>query len=195
MWKRPLALIISVGLLVLLGVSLASQGANTIGLGVGVPPTLPIDWNASFTFATAEVLAEANLSFLLTLGTYPADFPDLYEGNASLLVKAWAGPVALYAGGGFSLQWRLVGGAWLCSPFVNLMTGTQLWILDSFAFFVQVRSLDSLPTTWSFNPEIALGLTLGLGRVRPPSPRFDGGYLWLLVGLWVLAFVAYYPRS
>ena len=195
MWKRPLTLIISVGVLVLLCVPLATQGAHTIGFGVGVPPVLPIDWNAAFTFATAEALAEANLSFLLSLGTYPADFPAFYEGNASLLVKAWAGPLALYAGGGFSLQWQLVDDAWLWSPFVNLTTGTQLWILDSFAFFVQVRSLDPLPTTWTFNPEIALGLTLGLGRVRPPGPRFDGDYLWFLVGLWVLAFIAYYPRS
>jgi len=195
MWKRPLTLIISVGLLVLLCVPLASQGANTIGFGVGVPPTLPIDWNASFTFAIFEILAESNLSFLLTVGTYPADFPELYEGNASLLVKAWAGPVALYAGGGFSLQWQLVGDTWLWSPFANLMTGTQLWIHDSFAFFAQIRSLDPLPTTWSFNPEIALGMTIGLGRIRPPCPRFDGDYVWFLVGLWVLAFIAYYPRS
>ncbi len=195
MWKRPLALIISVGLLVLLRVPLATRGANTIGFGVGVPPTLPIDWDASFSFAAAEILAETNLSFLLTVGTYPVSFPELYEGNTSLLVKAWAGPVALYAGGGFSLQWQLIGGTWLWSPFVNLMTGMQLWIHDSVAFFVRVRSLDPLPTTWSFNPEIALGVTLGLGRVRPPCPRVDGDYLWLIIGLWVLAFIVYYPRS
>ena len=194
MRKWPIALIACLSLSVLMCFTLPTHGANAIGFGVGVPPTLPIDWDASFTFATFEILAESNLSFLLTVGTYPVDFPELYEGNASLLVKAWAGPMALYAGGGFSLQWRLIGDVWLWSPFVNLMTGTQLWIVDSLAFFVQVRSLDPLLASWSFNPEISLGTTISLGRARPPDPRLDGDYLWLIIGLWVLAFLAYYPR-
>jgi len=195
MRKCPIALIACLGLSVLVCSTLSVYGANAIGFGVGVPVALPIDWGASFTFATSEVLAESNLSFLFTFGTYPTDFPELYEGNASLLAKAWSGPIALYAGGGFSLQWRLVNTAWLWTPFMNVKTGVQLWILDSLAFFVQVRSLDPLPAVWSFNPEVSLGTTISFGKARPPYPRRDGGYLWLIIGLWVLAFLAYYPRS
>ena len=194
MRKCPIVLIACLGLSVLVCSTLLAYGAIGIGFGVGVPAALPIDWGASFTFATLEVLAESNLSFLFTLGTYPTDFPELYEGNASLLAKAWSGPVALYAGGGFSLQWRLVGTAWLWTPFMNVKTGVQLWILDSLAFFAQVRSLDPLPAEWSFNPEFSLGTSISFGKARPPSPRLDGGYLWLVIGLWVLAFLAYYPR-
>lgn len=194
MRKCPIVLIACLGLSVLVCSTLSAYGAIGIGFGVGVPAALPVDWGASFTFATSEVLAESNLSFLFTFGTYPTDFPELYEGNASLLAKAWSGPVALYAGGGFSLQWRLVGTAWLWTPFMNVKTGVQLWILDSLAFFAQVRSLDPLPAEWSFNPEIALGTSISFGKARPPSPRLDGGYLWLIIGLWVLAFLAYYPR-
>lgn len=195
MRKCPIALIACLGLSVFVCSALSAYGANAIGFGVGVPAALPIDWGASFTFATSEVLAESNVSFLFTFGTYPTDFPELYEGNASLLAKAWSGPIALYAGGGFSLQWRLVNTAWLWTPFMNVKTGVQLWILDSLAFFIQVRSLDPLPAVWSFNPEVSLGTTISFGKARPPYPRRDGGYLWLIIGLWVLAFLAYYPRS
>jgi hypothetical protein len=194
MRKCPIALIACLGLSVLLYSTLSAYGAIGIGFGVGVPAALPIDWGASFTFAASEVLAESNLSFLFTFGTYPTDFPELYEGNASLVAKAWSGPIALYAGGGFSLQWRLANTAWRWTPFMNVKTGVQLWILDSLAFFAQVRSLDPLPAVWSFNPEISLGTTISFGKARPAYPRLDGGYLWLIIGLWVLGFLAYYPR-
>lgn len=194
MWKRPIAIVC----VWLCGIALASPvacGTNTFGFGVGVPPTSPINWNASFTFAATEVLAESNLSFLFTLGTYPAFFPELHEGSASLLVKAWAGPIALYAGGGFSLQWRLIGNAWLWSPSIHLISGAQLWIIDSFAVFTQVRSLEDFSTPWTFDPEVALGVTIAFDRARPTDLRIDGDYFWLLVGLWVIAFLSYSPRS
>ena len=195
MRKCPIALVAGLGLSVLVCSAGAAFGASTIGFGVGAPADLPIDWGASFTFAASEVLAESNVSFLFTFGTYPSDFPELYEGNASLLVKAWSGPLALFAGGGFSLQWRLIDTAWLWTPCMNVKTGVQLWIVDSLAFFVQLRSLEPLPAAWSFNPEISLGTAISFGEARPASPRLDGGYLWLILGLWVLAFLAYYPRS
>ena len=195
MRKCPVALISCLGLSVLVWSAFSACGAIGIGFGVSVPADLPVDWSASFTFATLEAFPESNLSFLFTFGTYPTDFPELYEGNASLLVKAWSGPMALYAGGGFSLQWRLVNATWLWTPLANVETGVQLWVLDSLAFSAQIRSLDPLPAAWDFSPEISLGTTISFGRARPIDPRFDGGYLWLIVGLWVLAFLAYYPRS
>lgn len=193
MWKRVLILIAGWSLMWLFLAPVA-RGTAAGGFGVGVPPVLPINWNESFSFVTTEVLADGNLSFLLTLGTYPADFPGLYEADATFLLKAWLGPMALYAGGGFSLQWKLIGEAWLWSPFMNVMTGVQLWIIDSFALFAQLRSLDPLPPTWTLDPEVSVGALIAFGRVRPSSPRVDGDYLWLLIGLGVLALLAYYPR-
>jgi len=195
MRKCPVALIACLGLSVLVWFAVSACGTSAIGFGAGVPAGLPVDWSASFTFATLEAFAESNLSILLTFGTYPTDFPELYEGNASLLVKAWSGPIALFAGGGLSLQWRLVNAAWLWTPLANVETGIQLWVLDSLAFFAQIRSVEPLPAVWTFNPEISLGTTISFGRARPIEPRLDGGYLWLVVGLWVLAFLTYYPRS
>ena len=77
---------------------------------------------------------------------------------------------------------------------MNVMVGTQLWILDGFALFVQARSLDLLPPSWTLDPMITLGVELGFDKVRPDPPCTDGNYLWLLVGIGVLALLAYYPR-
>lgn len=195
MTRRPTIFIMVLSLAGLLLPFLPVYGTNTIGFGVGVPPVLPIAWSESFSFLTTEILAESNLSFLLTLGTYPAYFPNLYQADAALIVKAWLGPVALYAGGGLSLQWRLIGDVWLLSPFMNVVAGAELWIIDSFALFTQVRSLDPLPASWTLDPEVSVGATIALGKARPALPRVDGDYLWILVGLGVLALLAYYPRS
>ncbi|MCK4599808.1 hypothetical protein KAU37_08340 [Candidatus Bipolaricaulota bacterium] len=194
MTRRPTILIMGLSLVGLLLPFLPAYGTNTIGFGVGVPPVLPIAWSESFSFLTTEILAESNLSFLLTLGTYPAYFPNLYQADAALIVKAWLGPLSLYAGGGLSLQWRLIGDAWLLSPFMNVVAGAKLWIVDSFAFCAQVRSLDLLPASWTLDPEVSLGTTIAFGKARPALPRVDEDYLWILVGLGVLALLAYYPR-
>lgn len=165
-----------------------------VGFGVSVPPRLPVDWTASFSYLSLESLLTPNLTAIVELGTYPSDFPDLYEGSGALLVKGWLGPTAIYAGGGLTVQWRRVGAAWSIRPLVNLRVGTQTWILDSLALVLQVRSLQSLPISWAFSPEISLGLTMGLGQARPEIPRFDGDVLWLLVGLGVAALIAFLPR-
>ena len=170
------------------------RGETALGFGVAVPLALPVAWAGSFSFITAEVGAEGNMSLRLTAGTYPADFPDLYEADASLLVKGWLGPALLYVGGGFSLEWRRIGQAWLWSPLMNLMAGTQLWLVDSVALCLELRSLERLPAVWVLDPEISLGVTLGLGPVRPSPPRVDAYHLWILVGLGVLTFILYYPR-
>jgi len=171
-----------------------ARGELAFGFGVAVPLGLPIAWSESFSFLTAEAGAEGNMSFRLSVGTYPAEFPDLYEADASLLVKGWLGPALLYAGGGFSLEWRRIGQAWLWSPLMNLMAGTQLWLVDSVALCLELRSLERLPAVWVLDPEISLGITLGLGPVRPSPARVDAYHLWILVGLGVLTFILYCPR-
>jgi hypothetical protein len=167
----------------------------SIGFGVSVPYALPIDWSSSFSFVSYEALLTSNVTLLLDLGAYPASFPDLFEGGASLLVKGWWGPTALYAGGGLSMQYRRVGSAWSLKPLLSLRTGYQIWLLDAVAVFLQFRSLEPLPISWVFAPEIALGFDIGLGRARPEAPRFDGEYIWVLVGLGVAALIAFLPRQ
>jgi hypothetical protein len=195
MRKYTVVLLLGLGVVSLLGYA-ASPAPVAIGFGVGVPPAFPIQWDESFSFLTAEFLPDPNLTLLFTLGTYPADFPTLYEGSGSLIVKAWVGPVALYGGGGLSIQSRLIDEAWLWSPYMNVVAGTQLWILDSFAICAQVRSLELLPPTWTLHPEVSLGVSLAFGEARPASPQEDEGmYLWIIVGLSVLTLLAYYPRS
>lgn len=189
---------------ILLGLSLGilvlpcstAFGSTAIGFGVGAPPIFPIQWENSFPFILIETLAEGSLSLLLTLGVYPSELgiPELFEIDTNLLIKAWVGPATLFAGGGLAVQWDPLSpsGTWI--PLMNVMAGTQLWILDGFALFVQVRSLDLLPPSWSLDPMITLGAELGFGKVRPDPPRSNGNYLWLLVGVGVLALLAYYPR-
>ncbi len=166
-----------------------------IGFGVSVPYSLPVDWNASFSYLSVEGLLSENLTLLFDIGAYPGSFPDLYETGGILLAKGWVGPTALYAGGGLSIQWLRVASAWAFRPFLDLRAGYQIWFNDSFALVIQFRTLQIIPISWSFSPEIALGFDLGLGRGRPISPRFDGGYLWLLLGLGVAAMIAFLPRS
>lgn len=166
----------------------------TIGFGVSVPYALPIDWASSFSFVSYEMLLTPNVTVLLDAGTYPASFPDLFEGGASLLVRGWLGPTVLFAGGGVSMQWRRSRTSWSLKPFMNLRAGYQIWLLDSVAISLQFRSLDELPITWTFSPEIALGFNVGLGRARPEAPRYDGEYIWLLVGLAAAALIAFLPR-
>ncbi len=170
------------------------NAATAVGFGVGFPPTLPIVWNDSVSFLVAEVAADQPMSFRSTIGAYPASFPDVYVADATLLVKAWLGPAALYAGGGFSLEWRRIGAAWLWTPMMNVLFGTQVWVVDSLALFAEARSAEELPPTFAFAPQICLGVTVGLGKVRPSPMRVDLYHLWVLVGLGVLAFLIYYPR-
>ena len=176
---------------------LTAFGATAIGFGVGAPPIVPIQWENSFPFVLIETLAEGNLSFLFTLGAYPSEIeiPDVFEVDTNLLIKAWIGPAAVFAGGGLAIQWDPLSpsGTWV--PLMNVIAGTQLWILDGFALFLQARSLDLLPPTWSLDPMITVGAELGFEKVRPDPPFSDGNYLWLLVGIGVLSLLAYYPRS
>lgn len=171
-------------------------GATALGFGIGIPPILPIQWDESFPFIVAEMPAEANLAFLFTVGTYPSDtgVPELYELDADLLIKAWLGPFSLYAGGGVASWWQPLGASWEWTPRMSVVAGAQLWILSSFTLFAQVRSLDSWPPTWTLHPTVALGTEIAFASVRPSTLRTDGEYLWLLVGLGVLALLAYYPR-
>ena len=90
----------------------AAQAPFSIGFGAGVPYETPVDWARSFSYLTTEVFLSRNLTAVFDLGTYPPDFPNLFEGTAGMLVKAWVGPVNAYAGGGFTVQWRQVGTAW-----------------------------------------------------------------------------------
>jgi len=170
--------------------------ARTVfGFGVSVPYALPVDWQASYSFISSEVLLTPNLTLFLDVGTYPVLFPILYEGGTSLLVRGWIGPTVLFAGGGLSVQYRRVGHAWAWKPHLNLRAGFQTWFLDSVAFSVHYRTLEPLPIEWVFSPEIALGLNVALGRARPESPRYDGDYLWVLLGLGAAALIAFLPRK
>jgi len=170
------------------------QAPATIGFGVSVPYALPVDWSSSFSFVSYEALLTSNVTLFLEAGTYPALFPNQFEGGASLLIKGWLGPTALYVGGGLSMQWRRVGSAWSLKPMLGLRTGYQIWLIDAVAVFLQFRSLEAIPVSWVLSPEIALGIDVGLGRARPEAPRYDGEYIWLLVGLGVAALIAFLPR-
>jgi len=170
------------------------QAPATIGFGVSVPYALPVDWSSSFSFVSYEALLTSNVTLFLEAGTYPALFPNQFEGGASLLVKGWLGPTALYVGGGLSMQWRRVGSAWSLKPMLGLRTGYQIWLIDAVAVFLQFRSLEAIPVSWVLSPEIALGIDVGFGRARPEAPRYDGEYIWLLVGLGVAALIAFLPR-
>jgi len=195
MAKRALLFGLIVSLLALSGHAELQPALAAIGFGVSVPYSLPVDWEASFSYLSLEGLLSENLTVLFDLGAYPGSYPDLYEGGGILLAKGWVGPTALYAGGGFSVQWLRVGSAWAIHPFLDLRCGYQIWLRDSFAVVLQFRTLQKLPIEWSLSPEIALGFNLGLGRGRPTAPRFDGGYIWLLIGLGVAALIAFLPRS
>jgi hypothetical protein len=167
----------------------------SIGFGVGVPYALPVDWSRSFSYLTAEAFLSNSLTATLDLGTYPADFPDLFEGTAGLLVKAWVGPVNAFAGGGFTLQARRVGTAWGYSPHLTLKGGFQLWLSDAAAVVIQFRTHEPIPVTWTFSPEISLGMAVALGGARPDPPIVDPATLWLVVGLGVAALIAFLPKK
>jgi hypothetical protein len=195
LWVRlTIELGFSVGFILLLAGSLV-RGEVSVGFGVAVPAALPIAWQDSFSFLTGEFGAEENMALRLTVGTYPADFPDRYEADATLLVKAWLGPAVLYGGGGLSLEWKRIGDAWLWTPLMNIMCGVQFWLTGSVAVSLEARSLDKLPARWILSPELCLGTTLALGPIRPSQAGPDAYYLWVLVGLGVAALLVYYPRT
>jgi len=173
----------------------ASPAPFSIGFGVGVPYDLPIDWTRSFSYLTAEAFLSQNLTAVLDLGTYPPDFPNLFEGTASMLVKAWVGPVNAFAGGGFTLQARHVGTAWGFNPYLTLKGGFQIWVIDSLAIVAQFRTHEPIPIHWTFAPEFSLGITVALGTGRPDPLVYDLTTLWLVVGLGVAALVAFLPKQ
>lgn len=191
---RP-AMIVAV-LVALLGASCGAlpPALASIGFGISVPYVLPVDWAASFSFVSLEVLLSQHLTTFLDLGTYPATFPSMFEVGGSLLVKGWIGPTSVFAGGGVTTQWTRVASAWSIRPMLNLRAGYQIWLVDSLAILVQFRTLEAFPLEWTFSPEIALGVAVGLGRARPTSPHFEFDYLWFLVGLGVAALLAFLPR-
>ena len=191
---RGAALVLGVTSMLLL-VGASGRGAAAIGFGVGVPVALPIAWQDSFSFLTGEFGVEENMALRLTVGTYPASFPDRYEADAALLVKAWLGPAVLYGGGGLSLEWKRIGDAWLWTPLMNVMCGVQFWLTGSVALSLEARSLDKLPAGWILSPELCLGTTLALGPIRSSQAGPDAYYLWVLVGLGVAALLVYYPRT
>ena len=172
-----------------------SPAPFSIGFGVGVPYELPVDWTRSFSYLTAEAFLSRNLTAVFDLGTYPPEFPDLFEGTAGMLVKAWVGPVNAFAGGGFTLQWRRVGTAWGFNPYLTLKGGFQFWVLDSLALVVQFRTHEPLPIQWTFAPEFSLGLTVAFGSGRPDPLIYDPATLWLVVGLGVAALIAFLPKQ
>ena len=172
-----------------------SPASFSIGFGVGVPYELPVDWTGSFSYLTAEAFLSPNLTAVFDLGTYPPDFPDLFEGTVGMLVKAWMGPVNAFAGGGFTWQWHRVGTAWGFAPHLTLKGGFQVWVLDSLAFVAQFRTHEPLPIQWIFAPEFSLGMTVALGRGRPDPLVHDPATLWLVVGLGVAALIAFLPKQ
>ncbi len=166
----------------------------SIGFAVGVPYGLPVDWSGSFTTLTGEALISRNLTVAFDFGTYPASFPDLYEGSVSLLVKGWLGAASLFAGGGLTGRWHDVGATWVGVPHLNLKAGAQAWLLESLAFVIQARTIEPLPVSWALTPEFSLGISVAFGRARPGTTSVDGAILWLLVGLGVAAAIAFLPR-
>ena len=175
--------------------AVASPAPFSIGFGVGVPYELPVDWTRSFSYLTAEAFLSPNLTAVFDLGTYPPDFPDLFEGTAGMLVKAWVGPANAFVGGGFTLQSRRVGTAWGFNPYLTLKGGFQFWVLDSLALVAQFRTHEPIPMQWTFAPEFSLGLTVAFGSGRPDPLIYDPATLWLVVGLGVAALVAFLPRQ
>ncbi len=175
----------------------AAYGAGAFGFGIGVPNTYPIDWESSFPYVYAEAFTDSNLSVLFTLGTYPADFPSGFETGVSLLAKGWSGPIAIYAGGGISVYWDWIAAssAWSWSPYMNMLAGIQWRLLEPLSISFQVRSLDPIPLTLTLHPELSLSASLIFGRGLPHPPQVDQMTLWIIVGLGVLALVAYSPRS
>ncbi len=167
----------------------------SVGFGVSVPAVWPIAWGDSFSFVTLEALLSPHVTTFFDLGTYPAEFPNLFEGSSSLLVKSWIGPASLYAGAGLSVRARRVGSVWSYRPLLALRAGCQLWLLEPLAFHLQFRSLDPFPLQWTFSPEVSLGFSVGLGRATPDRPAWDFDYLWLITGLAVAAVVAFLPRQ
>lgn len=196
MTQRSLAILIA-----LLAVGSMMAAADTspalfsIGFGVGVPYELPVDWTRSFSYITAEAFLSPNLTAVFDLGTYPPDFPNLFEATAGMLVKAWLGPANAFVGGGFTMQWRRVGTAWGFNPYLTLKGGVQFWILDSLAFVAQFRTHEPLPIQWTFAPEFSLGMTLAFGSGRPDPLIYDPATLWLVVGLGVAALIAFLPKQ
>jgi len=195
MIRKGLAIVCVLGAIALPAAAALSPAPASIGIGVSLPYSLPLDWASSYSFASLELLLSTNVTLFFDIGTYPSSFPDLYEGGASLLVRGWLGPTVLYAGGGLSMQYLRVGNAWSLKPHLTLRTGYKIWLLDSFAISLQFRSLEPLPITWVLSPEIALGFDVGLGRARPEAPRYDGDWLWILVGLGTAAMIAFLPRK
>ena len=195
MSRRPALAVLLVCALASPCLSQLSPAPAAIGFGVGVPYAVPVAWASSFSYVSLEALLSSHLTLYADLGTYPASFPDLHEGSVALIAKGWIGHTALIAGGGMTMQYRRVGSAWAMLPMLNLRAGYQIWLLDSFALFLQLRTLEAFPVTWSLSPEIAVGLTVGLGRARPETPRVDGQMLWFLAGLGVAALVAFLPRQ
>ena len=188
-------------IVILLGLALAAPcvaelgpAPFAVGFAIGVPYALPVDWSGSFSILTGEALLSRNLTVAFDIGTYPASFPDLYEGGVSLLVKGWLGAASFYAGGGLTGRWHHIGSAWARVPHLNLKAGAQAWVLESLAFALQVRSLEALPVSWTFTPEISLGVTVAIGRARPATLFADGPTLWILLGLGVAALIAFLPR-
>jgi len=173
----------------------ASPAPFSIGFGVGVPYELPVDWTGSFSYLTTEVFLSPNLTAVFDLGTYPPDFPNLFEGTAGMLVKAWLGSVNAFAGGGFTMQWRRVGAVWGFNPYLTLKGGFQLWILDSLALVAQFRTHEPLPIQWTFSPEFSLGITVAFGSGRPNPLMYDPTTLWMVVGLGVAALIAFLPKQ
>ncbi len=190
------AIVVLVALLTLTTLTVAASPAPfSIGFGVGVPYELPVDWTASFSYLTAEAFLSPNLTAVFDLGTYPPDFPNMFEGTAGMLVKAWVGPVNAFAGGGFTLQWRHVGTVWGFNPYLTLKGGFQIWLLDSLAVVAQFRTHEPLPIQWTFSPEFSLGITVAFGSGRPDPLMYDPATLWLVVGLGVAALVAFLPKQ
>ncbi len=195
--RRCSMVIVVALLLAAAGLTCHAQSAPAaFGFGVGVPAALPVQLDRSFSFLTAELFPDPNLTFLFTLGTYPADFPDLYETGGSLVLKGWFGPVNIYGGGGLAFQAQWLSSGWAWRPFMAVQAGVELWLVDSFAVRAQVRSLDPFPLSWTLHPEVSLGVLIAFGPARPAGPSLENSWsAWLLVGLGVLALLAYYPHS
>ena len=175
---------------------LTAHAATAFGFGVGVPAVTPIDWSKSFPFISVEAFTDSNLSLLFVLGTYPADFPTGFATSGSLLAKGWIGPLSLYGGGGLSVSWRYLpaSAAWDWSPALDLIAGVQWQVAAPLALSFQVRSLDPLPLTFTLHPEVSLGASLVLGPAASHAGPIDGTTLWIIVGLGVFVFLAYYSH-
>jgi hypothetical protein len=179
----------------LIGLTVHGGIPFSFGFGVRAPASLPIDWDQSFSFLSAEFLSHPNLTFLLELGTYPDQFPNLFETATDIVVKGWMGPIALYAGGGIALQWKEIADAWVCNQYIHVTAGAQLWLNNSVNITASVSSLDTLPPSWIFSPEVSLGLHFSLCPGRPCSlDKENGFYLWLVVGLIVAGLFVHYQH-